>query len=243
MTPELKQRIQIVLLIAIVVAAARAGWIFYQRYDESKHTQAQKQSGAAPPLNADYYVTPKRLHAYNLKSAKELTKQPVWVKEGYRYSYYPYDSTSHRANLSHQAGLLQPLQKLEIKEVVLAPSPTAPDQKQMLAIFNDAAKSYAVPIGIESSGDYKIYADEMLFIQDPKELYKHWPTDIWSSIEKHEIKPGMNELQADFAIGMGVPERSDDPNQKTIKYPNGGNPLTVTYRDGKVVGVKPGSAA
>jgi hypothetical protein len=243
MTPELKQRIQIVLLIAIVLAAVRASWIFYQRYEESKHTQAQKQSGAAPPLNPDYYVTPKRLHAYDLKSAKELTKQPVWVKEGYRYSYYPYDPASHRTNLSHEAGLLLPLQKLEVKDVVLSPSTGRAGEKQLLAVFRDNGKSYAFPIGIESSGDYKIYADEILFIEDPKELYKHWPADVWSSIEKHEIKPGMNELQADFAIGMGVPERSDDPNQKTVKYPNGGNPLTVTYREGKVVGVKPASPA
>src|SRR5919201_5748411 len=105
MRPELKHRIQIVLLIAIVLAAVRAGWIFDQRHEENKHTQAQKQQGATPPLNPDYYVSPKKLHAYDLKSAKELTRQPVWVKEGYRYSYYPYDAASHRANLNHEAGL------------------------------------------------------------------------------------------------------------------------------------------
>jgi len=242
MTAELKQQIQIVLIIAIAVAAVRAGWIFYQRHEQNQQTQAQKQP-AAGPLNPDYYVTPKKLHAYDLESARELTRQPVWVKEGYRYSYYSYDSSSRKPNLSHEAGLLLPLQRLEIKDVVLAPSSATPIQTQILAVFKDTGKTYAFPIGIESGGDYKIYADEMLFIQDPKELYKHWPADIWSSIEKHQIKPGMNELQADFAIGMGVPERSEDPSVKTIKYPNGGNPLTVTYRDGKVADIKPGSPA
>jgi hypothetical protein len=243
MRPELKQRIQIVLLIAIGLAAMRAGWIFYQRHEENKRTQGQKQQGAAPPLNPDYYISPKKLHAYDLKSARELTKQPVWVKEGYRYTYYPYQSSTHRANFIHEAGLLLPLQRLEITDVALSPSPRTPGQKQVVAVFNDRGKSYALPIGIESGGDYKIYADEMLFIQDPKELYKHWPADVWNSIERHEIKPGMNELQADFAIGMGVPERSEDANVKTVKYPNGGSPLTVTYRDGEVVDVKPSSPA
>ena len=39
--------------------------------------------------NADYYVTPKKLYPYDLKSAQQLTQQPVWMKEGYRYTYYP----------------------------------------------------------------------------------------------------------------------------------------------------------
>jgi hypothetical protein len=239
----MKQKIQIVLVIAIALAALRAGWIFYQRKAATRQEQAKQQAAPAPTLNADYYVTPKRLHAYDLKSARELTKQPVWVKEGYRYSYYAYDTGSHRASLSHEAGLLLPLQKLEIRDIVLAPSLETPGQKQVLAVFQQDGKNFAFPIGLERQGDYRIYADEMLFIQDPRELYKHWPGDVWNSIEKHEVKPGMNELQADFAIGMGTPERSDDPAAKTVKYPNGGKPLTITFREGKAAEIKPGAPA
>ena len=239
----MKQKIQIVLVIAIAVAALRAGWIFYQRYEANQQEQAKKGTGSAPPLNPDYYVTPKKLHAYDLKSARELAKHPVWVKEGYRYAYYPYNPASHRASLSHEAGFLLPLQRLQIKDVVLAPSTGAPGQKQVLAVFQQQGKDFAFPIGSESAGDYRIYADEVVFIEDPKELYKHWPPDVWDSIDKHQVKPGMNELQADFAIGMGTPERSDDPAAKTVKYPNGGKPLTVTYRDGKAVDIKPGTPA
>jgi hypothetical protein len=43
----------------------------------------------------------------------------------------------------------------------------------------------------------------------------------------------MNELQADFAIGMGMPERSADSSSKTVHYPNGGSPMTITYRNGR----------
>jgi hypothetical protein len=239
--PELKRNIQVALLIALVVAGLRTGWILYQRYDANRKEQL-KQQAAPPPLNPDYYVTPKKLHAYDMKSARELTQQPAWVKEGYRYTYYLYDGARHQADFNREAGLLQPLQKLDIKDVVINSSPAARDQKQVMAVFEKENKSYAVPIGVlRGSDDYKIYADEMLFVQDPKELYKHWPAEVWEAIDKHEVKAGMNELQVDFAVGMGVPEKSDDSDSKLVKYPNGGKPLSVTYRDGKAVEVKPGA--
>ena len=90
MNPETKRKIQIVLLVAIAVAGIRAAYVVYQRRGDHKAVEAEKKE--APPLMADYYVTPKRMRPYDLKSAKALTEQPVWVKEGYKYSYYPFDS-------------------------------------------------------------------------------------------------------------------------------------------------------
>jgi hypothetical protein len=246
MTPELKHRIQLLLVVAVVLAAARTGYVLYERHATRAPKKAENQ--AAPPLNPDYYITPKKLHAYDLKSARDLTRQPVWIKEGYRYTYYPY--ANRKADFTHEGGLLLPLQKLDIKDVVLVPTPESArqrlpggavvaGQKQVMALFDQDGSHYAVPVGTELSGDYKIYADEMFFIQDPKELYHHWPADVWESIAKHEVKSGMNELQADFAIGMGVPERSEDSDVKTVSYPNGGKPVKVVYRGGKAVEVKP----
>jgi len=57
----------------------------------------------------------------------------------------------------------------------------------------------------------------------------------------HQVKPGMSELQADFAVGIGIPESSSgESGNRTLNYPNGGNPLSVTYRDDKAVSIKPG---
>lgn len=233
MTDETKQRIQLVLALAIAVAAIRTGYIFYERHTAN----SQPAANAAPPLNPDYYVIPKKLYPYDLKSAKQLTQQPVWVKEGYRYTVYPF--SDHHADFSHEAGQLLPIQELHIKDVVLDRTPGARDQKQVMAVFEDEGKSYAFPIGSLKDGNYQIYSDQMLYIQDPHELYKHWPTDVWQAIEKHEVKPGMNELQADFAIGMGVPQAGGG-DTKTVNYPNGGKPLTITYQDGKATEIKAG---
>jgi hypothetical protein len=63
-----------------------------------------------------------------LTSAKALTEQPVWVKEGYKYSYYPFDTTKKRSDFSKEAGTLLPIQKLQIEDVVTDVSP-APQTK------------------------------------------------------------------------------------------------------------------
>jgi hypothetical protein len=236
MTSEAKHKIQLVLVIAIAVSALRAGYVVYERHSE-RTEQAARQ---APPLNPYYYVVPKKLYPYDLKSAKQLAQQPVWVMEGYRFTYYPYNRVRHHTDFSHEAGLLLPIQKLEIKDVVTDTSPQSAHVEQVMAVFEQEGKAYAVPIGSKTGDSYTIYSDEMFFVQDPRELYKHWPPDVWESIDKHEIRPGMNEFQAYFAIGMSVPERSSDPAIKTVHYPNGGKPVTITFRDGKAAEITGG---
>ena len=97
------------------------------------------------------------------------------------------------------------------------------------------------PSGQPRQESFRSTSDEMLFIQDPHDLYKHWPADVWSAIDNHQVKPGMNELQADFAIGMGMPDKSSDSSVRTLHYPNGGNPLIVVFRNAKAAEITPGS--
>jgi len=233
---ETRKKIQLFLAAAILIAGARAAYIVYERHEERKEAAQPKQENALDP---DYYVTPKKLHPYDLKSARDLTKQPVWIQVGYGNTYYPYNPARRHADFLHEAGTLGPLQKLQITDVVADNSPRTPGEKQVLALFSLDSKSYAVPIGVEKDGDYKIYSDQIFFIQDPHDLYKHWPAEVWNAIESHEVRPGMNELQADFAVGLGIPEGSGS--DRTVKYSNGGNALVVTYRNGKVTQVKPAS--
>lgn len=240
MTPEAKQRIQLALVVAMVVAGVRTGYILYQRHEDAVAARKQKQARNVGYSNPDYYVTPKKLYPYDLKTAKQLTQQPVWVKEGYRYTYYGYDVARKHVDFDHEAGLLLPIEKLAIKDVVMAKPHGAGQRPQMMAVFEKDGRSYAVPIGFETEGEYKIYSDEMFFVEDPHELYKHWPADVWDAVARHEVKQGMNELQADFAVGMGVPD-AGDTYEKTVRYPNGGKPLVVVYHEGKAAEIRSGS--
>src|SRR5665811_262863 len=93
--------IQAILLVVLVLAGIRLLLTFRER----------KLTIVAPArtetaLDPDYYVTPKKLHPQDLKDAKELTRQPVWVREGYRFTYYHY---AGQTDFQHPAGTLDPI--------------------------------------------------------------------------------------------------------------------------------------
>ncbi len=236
--PEFQKKLQVFLVAAMVLAGGRAAYIVYERHEALKDDAKPRQETA---LKADYYVTPKRLHPYDLKSARQLSEQPVWVKVGYQLTYYPYDRRRQKTDFGHEAGTLLPLQKLAIQDVVTGVSPLAPGIKQVLACFEVEGKSYAVPIGAEKGSDFRIYSDDIFFIEDPHELYKHWPADTWRKIDAHEVQAGMSELQAVFAIGVGIPQGSGDYGSRTLRYANGGKPLAITFQNDKAVEIKAGS--
>ena len=236
MAAETRQKLQLVLLLGIVIAGARAAYIVYERHEAIKDEAKIKFDA---PLKADYYVTPKKLRPYDLKSARQLTQQPEWVKLGYYHTYYPYSVAAHKADFAHEVGTLGPLQKLDINDVVTGVTPRAPDTKQILAVFRIGGRAYAVPIGAEKGGDFKCYSDEIFFMEDPRELYKHWPVDVWKAIDEHRVLPGMNELQTSFALGMGTSEGSGDYRSRTLNYANGGKPVTVTFQNDKAVTIGP----
>ena len=239
MSEEAKQRIQIALALAVVVAGVRAGYLLYERHEDYVAAEKVEQAKKAGYSNLDFYVRPKKLYPFDVKSAKQLTLQPVWVVDGYRYTYYRYVPVAKSVDFAHEAGLLGPLERLEIKDVMAIAAPGG--RRQVVATFEKDGHSFAVPIGFESDGQYKIYSDEMFYVEDPHELYKHWPADVWQAVEQHEVKAGMNEQQADFAVGMGVPDAGGTSEEKTVRYPNGRKPLVVIYRDGKAAEIKAGS--
>jgi len=232
-----RQVIQLVLAIVLVAAAIRLGLIYHER-----HAAAPAWQPPATALDPDYYVVPKRQHAYDVKSARAgMAGHAVWIREGYKFTYYPYDPGRRRADFAHAAGLLLPLEKLDVQDVVETQAPSAGDLPQIAAVFEKDGKDFAVPIGARRGEDYTIYADDMFFYEDPHQLYSHWSPQVWQAVDHHQVLPGMNEIQASFALGMGVPQRGGEDSEKTVVYPNGGNQVTVTFRGGKAAEIKSGS--
>lgn len=226
--------IQLVLLVVIVIAGVRL--LLYFRNRQASLVAPPKQQEVA--LDPDAYVSPKKLHPQDLKDAKELTEQPVWVRAGYQMAYYPFNG---HVDFKDEAGRLGPIQKLDIKDIVVSQPPHG--DKQVMAVFQQDGKRYAFPIGVAESNGYKIYSDDILYVQDPHELYKHWPAPVWQAIDNHEVKPGMNELQASFAVGVGIVEGMGTSNPRVVNYANNGHPLRVTFDKGKATEIVPGSSS
>lgn len=250
MDADLKKKLQISLLVFIVIAGIRVGFIFYARRDTGA---GPKKPETTYSSNMDDYVTPHKIFPYNVESAKkEMVGKPVWVKTGNLLPYYAYDAASHSVNFKKKAGLLPPLAKLQVKDVVLQREPVALQpgqvavvQKQVMAVFEKAGEpgTFAASFGTNTGDDYSFSTvNDIFFFEDPHELYKHWPADTWSAIDQHQAKQGMSELQASFALGSNMSADGGDYGNRTIEFANAGKPVTVTFEKNKATTVTQGKA-
>src|SRR5436305_9800213 len=108
-----RQRIQLLLLILLVAASVRLLLIY-----RSRHQAAANNPQQSTQLDTDAYIVPKKLHAYNLASLHALAGKPVWIQGGYQITYYPYDPHTKRSDFKHEAGVLGPIEEVQIKDVV-----------------------------------------------------------------------------------------------------------------------------
>lgn len=223
MTSQTRQRIQIAMAVVLVLVTLRTGLIFYERYSE----RATAEKPLEQPLNPDYYVVPKKLYAYDLKSAQQLVGRPVWVRAGYRSAYFPCEPARPACDFRQQAGLLGPIERLEVKDVIRVASPVAPGQPQIMVVFEHEGKPQAFSVGGVtggsggSGGNYRLFIDDMLYLDDPHQLYRHWPAAVWQAVEQHQVRKGMNELQVTFAVGAGNLHGSGLGSIRVLTYPNG----------------------
>jgi hypothetical protein len=249
MEPELKKRIQIMLVVGVLLAGGRLAYVFYERNQPEK---------PAPPrhydLQADDFVRPPKIYAYDLPSAvKELQGKTVWVREGNVLTYYRYNAAARTADLGHKAGVLPPLEKLEVKDVIMQKRPVnlSPGQvsvviREILAVFarDNGEGPFAVSIGTNLGDDYKFTANDELFFADPHELYKHWPAEVWSAINERRAEKGMNELQVGFALGNVVGSSSSDYGNRWLQYKdNNGKLVKVTFAKNQVTEIATGDDA
>jgi hypothetical protein len=163
-------------------------------------------------------------------------------------------------DFNRKAGLLSPIEKIDIKDVIEQPTPeklawqTFPASqggsgsqtirirvrsRELMAVFDKNGAGYAFTLGYGNGNENTISADDILYYQDPHELYQHWPGDIWSAMDRHEARPGMNELQVQFAIGGPAGIESYSSSQRVLIYENNGKPLRVVFIDGKAQTIAP----
>jgi hypothetical protein len=98
----------------------------------------------------------------------------------------------------------------------------------------DDSKEYAAPVGYRQGKDYTFYTDEILFYDDPHELYKHWGPEIWKAVDAHQVVLGMNERQVELSLGQVSKSTSQTYGNRMVVFANLGKPMAVTFVNNKV---------
>jgi len=144
--------------------------------------------------------------------------------------------------------VIPPLQKLNIKKAIKAAVPADVDDgishgsRQALLVFTlpgDEKQEFATPVGAMDAAAEQYYDDLLFFYDDPHTIYNHWPKEVWAAIDAHQVKPGMNELQARLAVGQKI--QTDNPREegnRTVAYDADGKNWTVTFRSDKATEVR-----
>lgn len=234
------QKLALIVVPALLILGIGIWRIQVARNQPGVVPHAQKEQ----PLTQDEMVQPRKLYIDDLKSARELMGKPVWVQAGYEMDYFPY--RDRRVEFSHKAGVLPSVQKLEIRDIVTEKVPAKVQtrvpagREQAFAVFTMAGdpKEYATAIGTLQADGWTFYCDNVLYYDDPQQMYKFWPADIWQAIDQHQPKPGMNELQT--AMALGVMQQSDSSNygNRTVYYNAGGKRWSVTFENDKATQIQ-----
>ena len=231
-----QKNLQIALLLLLLAASIRL-YLFFRKL----HSPAVNPRPPVSSLTDDDYVVPTKLHAFDLKSLRQGVRgKTVWVQAGNQIRCFPYDANARRVIFNKNGRLLPPLAALQIHDVVLAAPQSG--SEQLMLVFTEAGTkgTFAVSAGSAKNGESGIYFDNAFFIEDPHQLYKHWPPEIWSAVDQHEAREGMNELQVAFALGAGH-STGDGGNigNRTLEYENEVKSVRVTFENNRATEIRP----
>ena len=159
---------------------------------------------------------------------------------GGQLEYYPL--YGHTVQYGKSAGTLLGAEPMVVKDDGGAGGSEGGDvripagDKQVLMVFTlpDDSKEYAVPVGYRQGKDYTLDTDEILFYDDPHELYKHWGPEIWKAVDAHQVILGMNERQVELSLGQVSKSTSQTYGNRMVVFANLGKPMAVTFVNNKV---------
>jgi hypothetical protein len=223
-------------VVLVLAVGVRVGLIYRERNAPDKALKP----AAREVIPEDDLVYLKLKHPSSLADVKELKGSTVWVSAGGQLEFYPY--TGRTAQYGKSAGTLLGAEPLVVKDMVEQVAPKSASSripagdKQVLMVFTrpDDSKEYAVPVGYRQGKDYTFYTDEILFYDDPHELYKHWGPEIWKAVDAHQVVLGMNERQVELSLGQVSKSTSQTYGNRMVVFANLGKPMAVTFVNNKV---------
>ena len=216
-------------------------------YSVWKHRQAPGVPGpnqARQTLSDDDLAVVRALFPGHFDDLRQLEGTAVWMKNGYTMPYYPF--AAGHVDFARRVGLIPATQRLEIKKIVKAAAPAKEDDgiahgsRQAIAVFALPGSEglFATPIGVIEGNQEAYFTDVLFFYDDPHGIYDHWPKDVWTAIDAHQVKAGMSELQTRMAIGQKMHPDGSEEGDRTVTYDQDTKHWTVTFQKNRATAVK-----
>jgi len=208
------------LKVTLVVGAVYLAYHFYERHRIANMTIGEQPTKRSLPSDAFVFVP--KSYATNLTSARErLTGKPLWIREGYRWTYQPGDV------------LFEPLERI-------VPLAFEVRGREVVLLFEKAGERRSFVIGTPQ----RVFVDEIFFVKDPREIYEHWTDEMWDEAAQGVVATGMSEVRIGFALGVGqVVRQSPGGMTRIVDYKQcaaaGLDPVRVTYRDHVAESIEP----
>ena len=235
-------------VVALLAVGIRVGMIYRERNTPATPAATPQQT----KLPDDAYVFLKKKRPSSMADLKELYGTTVWVSAGGQMDYYPVNGK--RAEYDKKAGTLLGAAPIVVKGSIEQVAPKAAafripaGERQVLLTFTippsaqgagDGDKQFAVPVGYRENGQYTFSTDEIFFYDDPHQLYKHWGSQIWDSIDHHKAILGMSESQVQMALGQVSDSVSNEYGNRRVMYSNLGRPMDVIFVKNKATAIMP----
>ncbi len=213
-----------VMLLAIAVRV----YFVYRAH----HAPAAGAQDTVPDthLTRDDLVFPRNLHAATLADLQQLDGKRVWVQAGGETVYYA--GSAKGADLLTPIAFLKGAEPLDVVRFVSQKTPQDHTADAWLVMLfhkpSDPKALLATQVGTSEGKQDNIVADQKFYYDDPHTLYL-WPAEIWHAVDEHTPLQGMNEFQANLALGQITKVSGDEKGERTVSYQGNGKPVDVTF--------------
>jgi hypothetical protein len=233
------QKALIMTLITLTIGGSYLWYVFEQR----RNPGVIGQESAEPKRDMDDVAIVRFYMPTTFDDTKRLEGTTVWMKNGYVIPYYSYEG---RVEFNKRAGLIPAAQRLDIKKTIKSAIPASEDDgmshgsRQAFAVFTLPGNPalYAMPIGVMDGSQEAYFCDALYYYDDPHTIYDNWPKYIWATVDAHQVKPGMSELETQMSIGRNMRAEGSEKGNRTVTFDQPGKKWTVTFVNNKATQIK-----
>jgi hypothetical protein len=223
------------MLISTLITLAIGGIYLFSVWKQRQNPGVIPHQEAVDTLSKDDLVVMRAFSPAHYADLKRLEATTVWMKNGYTMPYFSY--VGDKIEFAAPVGLIPAALRMDVKKIVKASVPANVDDgiehgdRQAFAVFAlpGSAELYATAVGTMDSRLESYYTDMLFFYDDPHTIYAHWPADVWATIDAHQVKPGMSELETQMALGNKLHADGKDVGNRSVTYDQDGKLWTVTY--------------